>query len=1157
MNKKIALVFLAFAILSNALFTQKALSQDKKDERTTITRIADLLAQLPARNAAQLERNMKEIASLGEEGYVTLISGLTTSSKGNNALIEYAVGGFTNYATKSGQQISRNMAINAYCKALAKLADKESKAFIISQFDLVGNDTAIPCLESYLTDEQLADEASRALSKIGTVSATNTLISALAKANGKAKIAIIQALGHSNSKAASLAIVPLATTTDIELTKVSLYALANIADVSGKEILIKAAEQSGYSYDKTNALASLLVYAEKNISIDKAGVATIAKTILEKAIADDQVNERIAALKLLAATQTNQQALLTAMTDKQFQFRAAAIKFAAADINQANTVAWANQLTKVDAPTQVSILDMLGNSKEKSVLPHVFKLIKSDHQQVKLAAINAAVKIAQIDVLDDLLKLMSKGNADDIAGISEGILRIKGENAMAKVAAYLPKAKPEVQIALLHILATRAATNQTEIVFASLNSKNAEIRKAAFLSLQHVVVAEHKAQLFDLLNKTTNTNELTAIQNAIIAAIKGTKDKEVQVDGIIQQMASTTADKKLLFYKVLASLGGEKSLKSVSDAYNSGNDDTKKTAIEAFSSWSDVASTSELIRIARTTTNPDFLNQAIIGYLKLIRDTKYPAEQRLLLLRNAMSVAKTTAQQQQILKDAEDAKCFNAIVFAGQYLDNTDLQQVAANAVMKIIMAGTYNGDIVKGLLNKTIAVITGSDAGYQEEGMRKYIAEMKTGEGFVQVFNGKDLTGWKGLVANPIKRAKMDAKTLADAQSKADAEALESWKVINGELQFQSKGNNLATAKKYGDFEMLVDWKIIDDKKGEGDAGIYLRGTPQVQIWDLSRTKVGAQVGSGGLYNNQNNESKPLKVADNKLDEWNTFRIIMKGDRVTVYLNGQLVTDNIILENYWDRSLPIFAEEQIELQAHGSPVAYRDIYIKEIARPKPFELSAEEKKEGYKILFDGTNMHSWTGNTTDYIIEDGNIAIRPKPGKGSGGNLFTKEEFSDFIYRFEFQLTPGANNGLGIRAPLEGDAAYVGMELQILDNEAPIYKDLKEYQYHGSIYGTIAAKRGFLKPMGEWNYQEVIVKGSKIKVILNGTVILDGDIEPFKKNGTPDHQQHPGLLRDSGHIGFLGHGSPLQFRNIRIKDLSKQETPKKEQSTKATGKKK
>jgi hypothetical protein len=120
----------------------------------------------------------------------------------------------------------------------------------------------------------------------------------------------------------------------------------------------------------------------------------------------------------------------------------------------------------------------------------------------------------------------------------------------------------------------------------------------------------------------------------------------------------------------------------------------------------------------------------------------------------------------------------------------------------------------------------------------------------------------------------------------------------------------------------------------------------------------------------------------------------------------------------------------------------------------------------------------------------------------------------------------------------MEGDAAYVGMELQILDSEHPIYKDLHEYQYHGSVYGIIPAKRGFLKPTGEWNYQEVIAKGNHIKITLNGTVIVDGDIKEATKNGTPDKKQHPGLFNEKGHIGFLGHGSPVKFRNIRIKEL-------------------
>ena len=153
-------------------------------------------------------------------------------------------------------------------------------------------------------------------------------------------------------------------------------------------------------------------------------------------------------------------------------------------------------------------------------------------------------------------------------------------------------------------------------------------------------------------------------------------------------------------------------------------------------------------------------------------------------------------------------------------------------------------------------------------------------------------------------------------------------------------------------------------------------------------------------------------------------------------------------------------------------------------------------------------------------------------------GNLYTEKEYSDFIYRFEFQLTPAANNGLGIHAPLEGDAAYLGKELQILDDTNPAYANIQPYQAHGSVYGIVPAKRGFLKPVGEWNYEEVHVVGDQIKITLNGTVIVDANLKKASANGTIDKQNHPGLSRHKGHIGFLGHGSVLRFRNIRIRDL-------------------
>jgi len=349
----------------------------------------------------------------------------------------------------------------------------------------------------------------------------------------------------------------------------------------------------------------------------------------------------------------------------------------------------------------------------------------------------------------------------------------------------------------------------------------------------------------------------------------------------------------------------------------------------------------------------------------------------------------------------------------------------------------------------------------------------------------------------------------------------------------FSGKGANLCSVKQYGDFEMLVDWKISK----AGDSGIYLRGTPQVQIWDTSRTEVGAQVGSGGLYNNEKNPSKPLKVADNPVGDWNTFRILMIGEKVSVWLNGELVVDDVILENYWNRKIPIFPKGAIELQAHGTDLAFRDIYVREIS-DKDYNLTAEERSEGWVALFNGRNLDNWTGNKTSYVVEEGNVVV--KPGDGSGGNLYTEKEYADFIFRFEFMLTPGANNGLGIRTPLTGDAAYVGMELQILDNTAPVYANLEQYQYHGSVYGVIAARREFLKPVGEWNYQEVKIVGTKITITLNGTEIVNGDIAGPRDNGTLDKKDHPGLKNTKGYIGFLGHGSELKFRNIRIKEITK-----------------
>jgi len=197
--------------------------------------------------------------------------------------------------------------------------------------------------------------------------------------------------------------------------------------------------------------------------------------------------------------------------------------------------------------------------------------------------------------------------------------------------------------------------------------------------------------------------------------------------------------------------------------------------------------------------------------------------------------------------------------------------------------------------------------------------------EGYELLFNGKDLTGWQGFVAPLPKLRAMSEAQRAEAQKKATERMREHWQVKDGVIVFDGDGKSLVTAKDYGDFELYVDWKIHKN----GDSGVYLRGTPQVQIWDPNQHKLG----SGGLYNNKKHPSKPLVTADNPIGEWNTFWIKMVGDKVTVKLNGKLVVDNTVLENFWDRDQPLYATGPIELQNHGNPLYFKNIYVKELPR--------------------------------------------------------------------------------------------------------------------------------------------------------------------------------------------------------------------------------
>lgn len=496
-----------------------------------------------------------------------------------------------------------------------------------------------------------------------------------------------------------------------------------------------------------------------------------------------------------------------------------------------------------------------------------------------------------------------------------------------------------------------------------------------------------------------------------------------------------------------------------------------------------------LLDMAKDKRKGEAKDKILSRYLDLASTADVTPVERYLMLVAGMESGASESLGNRFLKAIGQTQTLQALGYMRKYYDTSEYADVAAECIKDIVAAhDDFNGGRhVKEML---------------EQGIATYIRQVDNHDA------GYAVDQIKGLLAKRTPKG----YSLSTGRTKMNRRGY--WKM----------------KESFENFNLSFDWKSGDNL--------------EVSLRDMSVLTFDKEKGVK-LYG-ENQQWHPYS----NVGEWNSADIKVVDDRVFVSVNGkELITNAVITNPKEGKSLN--AVGGIGFQAANDSLIVRYTRIRKLPSTPVFQLSTDEKKEGFEVLFDGRSLDKWQGNTTNYVPQNGNIYV--SANYGGSGNLYTKKKYSDFVLRFDFCFdTPGVNNGVGVRTNLGTDAAYDGMEIQILDHDDPIYNGLMPYQQHGAVYGIIVPEHVKFDKVGTWYSEEIRVVGDRVKVTVNGKVILDGDIRKACKGHnvapdgsehnpyTVDHKNHPGLFNKEGYISFCGHGPGIMFRNVRILDLSK-----------------
>ena len=1105
---------LFIAILLLALVPFAAGAQDAR-QRTAETIVADALAQLPAQTPKAFDSLMQELAATGADGIRMMAGMLVPASEGKNAVVEYALGGVVSYVSAQGREALAREVRTGLADAVAASTDKPNQAFLLSLLQLCATAQEAPVFVKYAGDDYLADYAVRGL--ISTPGTEATLLALIGESPAPNAL-LAYAAAEKGLAAAEPALLKWAAdpTADTPARQAVYNALAKCGTHASIATLAAAAKADGYAFTKNDATGAYVNLLARLAAAGEQKALSAAKALQKPALPQ---NVRAAGLEIVLAADAKKrtQTVLAALKDADRAYRCAALDYANAFADEALYAALVKKLPSLSDAAQTDVVSWLGARHAASQSAAVVAAMSSPDDELALAAVRAAGKIGGQQALDALIAQLGGAHAKEA---SAALAAFNGKPNAAFVAAL--DGDPATQANALKLVAKRRITTAADKVFALLGSGDKAVRTAAYDALAGVTTAGDFDRLCDLLDKAQG-DDVKALQAGLRNALAPAAP-DMQYKLVAGRMAA--APQKARYYPLLAQAATDEAIGALLKA------DDPKAAFAALLTVKNPVMIDVLYELAGK--NPDWTDAAISRYTDFATASDNTPMRKYQLYRKGLEANPSAKTQNKLLKALSKTPVFPALVLAVKYMDAPATAETAA-LVVKTVAAKNpgMGGQTVAAALKKALEVYVelakaDADAGYAVDEIKGLMAKLPEA-GFEPL--SLEPENRKAVVGNPETRKAMKPKALAKAQLEADAAMAQKWSLTDGILTAQANAPAIQFPKQYENFEMILDWKT------PGEAGIAVRAIPQIRLGGVS--------GTGMLA-----DDKGVADADNRPGNWNTLYVKVVDDRITVFENDVKIVENAVMTNPDMPGEPVGICGCIELIAGAAPVEFRNVYVNELPSTPVFELSAEEAAEGFEVLFDGRSLHKWTGNTTNYVPLNGTIDVTAQ--YGGSGNLYTKKEYSDFVLRFEFRfIREGVNNGIGIRTPMGVDAAFEGMEIQILDHDAPIYKDIKNYQQHGSVYGVIAAKRVKFPPLGDWNVEEIRAVGDRITVTVNGEVILDGNIreacqghcvgDPGEKGNhyMIDHRNHPGLFNKSGHLGLLGHGAGIQFRNLWVLDLS------------------